>query len=193
MEYSLESTAAERLIVLGNEKDCRQLIMAIDRRGKTHFKGNLDKRLALKKLQESVLQEDALEKVWLPEDISSFPRLPDPLPELLKNGNKVKRAASGALNWMLRKSNSKLGRDQLLLWWFPVEKEYLLHVSSLVTKLPAILNLNMIIEWSDMAGVSIASGNTAALKLDSGVTTNLSFVKILLNVVIIVVGQDPQT
>ena len=57
MEYSLESTAAERLIVLGNEKDCRQLVMAINRRGQTQFKGNLDKRLALKKLQESVLQE----------------------------------------------------------------------------------------------------------------------------------------
>ena len=89
--------------------------MAIDKKGKTHFKRNLDKRLALKELEKTVLKEDALEKEWLPDDLDSFPRLPRPPSDILKNGNMTKRAASAAVNWMLKKTNSKLGRDKLLL------------------------------------------------------------------------------
>ena len=37
------------------KKHCRQLIVAIDKKGKTHFKGRLEKRLALKELQKIVL------------------------------------------------------------------------------------------------------------------------------------------
>ena len=165
--------------------------MAIDKKGKTYFKENPDKRLALKELEKTVLEEDALQKEWLPDDLASFPRLPGPLSEILKNGNMTKWAA--AVNWMLKKMNSKLGRDKLLLWWFHIDKEYLVHVSSLVTRLPAMFNLNMIIEWSDMACASIASGNISAMKPDSWVTNNLAFVKILLNVVFLFVGHNPLT
>ena len=53
---SLESKTAEHLIDLGKEKKhCLQLIVAIDKKGKTHLKGNLEKRLALKELQKIVL------------------------------------------------------------------------------------------------------------------------------------------
>ena len=75
---SLESKTAEHFI-WEKKKHCRQLIVAIDKKGKTHFKGNLEKRLALKELQKIVLQENALQKEWLPKDIDSFPRLPGPL------------------------------------------------------------------------------------------------------------------
>ena len=115
MDYSLQSKTAEHLISLGKAKHCRQPIVAIDKKGKTHFKGNLDKRLALKELEKTVLKEDALEKEWLPDDLDSFPRLPGPLSDILKNGNMTKRAAAAAVNWMLKKTNSKLGRDKLLL------------------------------------------------------------------------------
>ena len=37
------------------KKHCRQLIVAIDKKGKTNFKANLEKRLALKELQKIVL------------------------------------------------------------------------------------------------------------------------------------------
>ena len=81
---SLESKTAEHLIALGKEKKhCRQLIVAIDKKGKTDFKGNLEKRLPLKELQkidlwpkvdllESPNWENALQKEWLPIDIPSL-------------------------------------------------------------------------------------------------------------------------
>ena len=80
---SLESKTAEHLIALGKEKKhCRQLIVAIDKKGKTDFKGNLEKRLTLKELQKIDLWENALQTKWLPKDIDSFPRLPGPLQRL---------------------------------------------------------------------------------------------------------------
>ena len=67
------------LIAPGKEKHCCQLIVAIDKKGKTHFKENLDKLLALTELQKIALEEDALQKEWLPKVMDSFPRLPGPL------------------------------------------------------------------------------------------------------------------
>ena len=107
MAKSLESTTAEHLSALGKEKHCRQLIVAILKKGKTRFKGNLDKRLALKELQKIVLEEDALQKEWLPEVMDSFPRLPGPLAEILKSGNMTKRAAVPTVNCMLKTTNNK--------------------------------------------------------------------------------------
>ena len=57
---------------------------------------------------------------------------------------------------MLRKSNSKSSRDTILLWWFPIKKKFLIDIFNLKTKLPAVFNLNIIFEWSNMAAVSIA-------------------------------------
>ena len=59
--------------------------MGINRNSKTHFKGNLDKRLAFKETQDTVLKEGALEKAWLPEDIDSLLSLPEFFSEVLKS------------------------------------------------------------------------------------------------------------
>ena len=59
----------------------------------------------------ALANEDAFKTACLPEDINSFPRLS----EVLKSGNKVKRAAAAAIKWMPRNSNSNLGRDKLLM------------------------------------------------------------------------------
>ena len=179
---------------MGVEKNSEQMIISINGQGKVEYKGNLDKRKALKELEGAVLQEESLAKEWLPHDLSSFPRLQLPLGKLLKSGpNKVKAATVSAVNWFLRQTNGKLGRDKFLLWWFPVEKEYLVYVSDLLSGLPEVFNLNMILEWSDLTGCSLSNGNVAALKPASGVTTQIALTKIILNIVFLVVGHNPQT
>ena len=87
----------------------------------------------------------------------------------------------------------KIGRDKFLLWWFPIEKEYLVYVSDLVSGLPEVFTLNMILEWSDLAGCSLSNGNVAALKPASGVTTQVALTKIILNIVFLVLGHNSQT
>ena len=75
----LRAKQLSTLLPWKKKKHCRQLLVAIDKKGKTHFKRNLEKWLALKELQNIVLWESALQKEWLPKDINSFPWLPGPL------------------------------------------------------------------------------------------------------------------
>ena len=193
MEYTVENTAANNLIDLGKKRLSKQLIISVNRLGHVQMKGNLEKKIALLKLEEIVQQEDAMNKEWLPEDLDSFPLLPLPLKDVLRNGNMAKSATAASVNWMLRKTSGKIGRDKFPLWFYPVNKENLVYTSGLVSKLPDTFTLNMILEWSDMAGCSMSHGNSGALKPASGVTNHLSFIKIVLNIIFLVVGHDPLT
>ena len=193
MDYSVENTVANNLINLGKKRLSTQLIISVNRLGQVQLKGNLDKKVALAKLKEIVQQEDARAREWLPDDLDSFPLFPLPLPEVLRNGYMAKSAAAAAVSWMLRKTGGKLGRDKFPLWFFPVNKENLVYTSGLVSKLPDTFTLNMILEWSDMAGCSMSHGSSGSLKPASGVTNHLSFIKIVLNIIFLVVGHDPLT
>ena len=53
-------------------------------------------------------------KEWLPQDRNSFPLLPLPLPEVLRNGNMAKSAAPASINWMLRKLIESLDETNFL-------------------------------------------------------------------------------
>ena len=66
---SLESKTAEHFI-WEKKKHCRQLIVVIDNKGKTHFKGNLEKRLALKELQKIVLWEKRFRRSGFPKTLT---------------------------------------------------------------------------------------------------------------------------
>ena len=193
MEYTVENTAANNLIDLGKKRLSKQLIISVNRLGHVQMKGNLEKKIALLKLEEIVQQEDAMNKEWLPEDLDSFPLLPLPLADVLRNGNMAKSVTAASINWMLRKTGGKIGRDKFSLWFYPVNKENLVYTSGLVSKLPDTFTLNMILEWSDMAGCSMSHGNSGALKPASGVTNHLSFIKIVLNIIFLVVGHNPLT
>ena len=76
-------------------------------------------------------------------------------------------AGTPAVNWMMKPTNTKLGRDKFLFWWHPIEKSFLIHTSNLVQKLPEVFTLGSIIEWADLAGTSMANGNLSCMKPES--------------------------
>ena len=61
----------------------------------------------------------------------TFPLVALPLPELLKKGNQVKTAAAAVVNWMMKPTNTKLGRDKFLFWWHPIEKSFFIESAPL--------------------------------------------------------------
>ena len=70
MDYSVENIVANNLINLGKKRLSKQRIISVNRLGQVQLKGNLDKKVALAKLEEIVQQEDARAREWLPEDLA---------------------------------------------------------------------------------------------------------------------------
>ena len=136
MHYSLDNTMTKSLLALGESKQAKQLIVSENSLGLVQIRGNLPTKRALAILENAVLQEEAASREWLRQDLKTFPLLALPLPELLKKGNQVKTAT--AVNWMMKPTNTKLGRDKFLFWWHPIEKSFLIHTSNLDQKLPEV-------------------------------------------------------
>ena len=62
-----------------------------------------------------------------------FPKLNLDMAELLKKPPKVKSAVVAALNNLMKQSNAKLGRGDILAWHYPIEKEFLVFINSLLS------------------------------------------------------------
>ena len=114
MHYSLDNTVTKSLLALGESKQTKQLIVSENSLGLVQIRGNLPTKRALAVLENAVLQEEAASREWLRQDLKTFPLLALPLPELLKKGNQVKTAAAAVVNWMMKPTNTKLGRDKFL-------------------------------------------------------------------------------
>ena len=155
MHYSVDNTVTKSLLALGESKKAKQLILSENSLGLVEIRGNLPTKRALVILENAVLQEESASREWLRQDLRTFPLLALPLPELFKKGNQVKTAAAAAVNWMMKPTNTKLGRDKFLFWWYKIEKSFLIYTSNLVEKLPDVFTLGSIIEWADLAGTII--------------------------------------
>ena len=96
MSFSVESMSANWLGESATSKNAEMFILVRNENGMVEMKGNMEKEVALQLLQREVNIQQALELNWYPEH-EEFPRIPLPLPELLKNPNLVKSAAGAAI------------------------------------------------------------------------------------------------
>jgi hypothetical protein len=166
MFFTLNNTHINHALQLGAAKNVKQLFLAAETEGGAlQVKGDMDKRMALKLLQDVINQEDAVEGLWLQSKSSSFPKLPRQFQYLTKNPRMVKNALTAACNHLMTFAGVKLGHDTFLAWHYPIEKAFLVHTAGLVTKLPSTFTISMIIEWSSLRGTSISNGRLSALKV----------------------------
>ena len=165
MNFTLNNTHLNDALELGSTKNVKQLFLAESESGSLEMRGDLDKRIALKHLQDIINMEDALKGDWLERSSQSFPKLPRQFQYMSKNPRMVKNALTAACNNLMAGAGVKLGHDTFLAWHFPIEKAFLVHTAKLVTKLPKTFTLSMIIEWSSLKGTSISNGRLSALKV----------------------------
>ena len=166
MNFSLNNIHANNALQLGVDKNVKQLFLAETGNGELQMRGDLDKRIVAKNLQEMINREDALKGEWLVRSSPSFPKLPRQFQYLIKQPRMVKNSLTAACNNLMSSAGVKLGHDTFLAWQYPIEKAFMVHTAGMVTKLPNVFTLSMIIEWSSMQGTSISNGKLSALKVN---------------------------
>ena len=165
MNYVLNNSFVDKALALGAQKNVKQIIIAEDGNGDLMYRGDLDIRVVVKKLQDKVHQEDALRGEWMASARQTLPKLPRQLNFLLKTPRMVKTAVAASLNHLMDACGVKLGRGTFLLWHYPIEKVFLTNTVELVKNLPDVFTLSMIIDWSDLKGTSISNGRLGAIKV----------------------------
>ena len=191
MEYKLKNVHVAKALELGSQKGAEQLFFAKKRDGSWEVCGELNKKEVMKFLQEGDITEEAKKMEWLTPGAEDFPKLEKPLAEILKTATKVKTAVAAALNYIMKLTNTKLGRGDFLAWHYPMEKDFMVYTGDLIEDLPNPFTLSMIINWSELQGVRISNGRVSALKLESGVKSWLSACKIFLDFFFVAMEHNP--
>ena len=155
-----------RALQFGDKSGAKQLFFSENSDGKLEMMGNLEREKVVKFLETHLLQEESVSEDWIPKNMDNFPKLKAPLSRVKKNANMLKTASTRAMNFFKEFNNLKLGHGKFMLWHFPMEKSMLVHSRTLVDKLPPSFNLEQIISWSELQGVSMSNGRLWALKVD---------------------------
>ena len=166
MEFTLRNAYAERALQFGEKVGAKQLFFSENAEGRLEMIGSLEREKVAKFLESQLLQEEAVSEGWIPKNMEDFPKLEAPLSRVIKNTNMLKTAATRAMNFFKEYNNLKLGHGKFMLWHFPMEKSMLVHSRHMVDKLPSSFNLEQIISWSELQGVSMSNGRLWALKVN---------------------------
>ena len=76
MNFTLNNTHLNDALELGSAKNVKQLFLAESENGSLEMRGDLDKRIAVKHLQDIINMEDALKGDWLERSSQSYPLPP---------------------------------------------------------------------------------------------------------------------
>ena len=120
MEYKLDNIHVTKALELGSKKGPVQLFALQKGDGSWELSGDLDKKKELMKfLQEDDVNKEAEKMEWLTPGAKDFPKLEKPMADILKAAPKVKTAVAAALNYVMKLTNTKLGRGEFLAWSYP--------------------------------------------------------------------------
>ena len=192
MEYKLDNIHVTKALELGSKKGPVQLFALQKGDGSWELSGDLDKKKELMKfLQEDDVNKEAEKMEWLTPGAKDFPKLETPMADILKAAPMVKTAVAAALNYVMKLTNTKLGRGEFLAWSYPMEKDFMVYTSDIIQDLPNPFTLSMVIDWSELQGVRIANGRVSALKAASGIKSWLSACKVILEFLFVVMEHNP--
>ena len=130
---------------------------------------------------------------WMKGSLDDYPRLPLPPVQLFQDANAVKSYASKQLNWLLEPLSLKKGKGLFPGWDYQVDRAAFVYSGQILANLSSqSVSLSMLIDWADMADMSsLSSGNGKALKKDTGVKNWSAFCKVLVEMIFIMIEEDP--